>query len=261
MQTTLSELSDGLFRKLSQIVNGSDDQMKPEPNNFVTWCTPGLPFEARDFSFAAKGLGFGATAEEEKDLLQYDQKEVYVTLQKVKDAARQRLVAWVSASDRHATFRRWILALSCALTLLTGTALSQPIGPLPQLTGGTEIPVGELEAVGIVPGCTATLVGPRTVLTAAHCVCSGQSSPTGCAKRSSFTLKDVRPAIQRVSDEFEMSLAKWNKEVEAFAENVPVKRSQYEFAVGALTGVHNARTPMAVTSLSSALDKMLSGRE
>ncbi len=70
MAMTLSDLSDGLFKELSQIVNGGDDQMKPDPNNFVTWCTPGLAFEKEDFAFAAKGLGSGATAEEEKQLLQ-----------------------------------------------------------------------------------------------------------------------------------------------------------------------------------------------
>jgi hypothetical protein len=63
------------------------------------------------------------------------------------------------------------------------------------------------------------------------------------------------PGIQ---DQLEMSLVKWNKEVEAFAAQVPPKRSQNEFAVGALTGVRNTCTPIAVTASSNSLEKMLS---
>ena len=70
MPMTLADLGNALMKELSQIVNGGDDHVRPDPNNFVTWCAPGLPFEARDFEFAAKGLGSGATAEEEKHLLQ-----------------------------------------------------------------------------------------------------------------------------------------------------------------------------------------------
>jgi hypothetical protein len=51
-------------------VNGGDEKVPPDPRNFVSWFAPGLAFEARDFDFAAKGLGSGATAEEEKQLLQ-----------------------------------------------------------------------------------------------------------------------------------------------------------------------------------------------
>ncbi len=54
-----------------------------------------------------------------------------------------------------------------------------------------------------------------------------------------------------------MTLVERNQEVETFAANVPPKRSQNEFDVGALNGVRNTRTPMAVTSLSSSLEKML----
>ena len=92
------------------------------------------------------------------------------------------------------TLRRWILLPLCVTFLMSSTAISQTIGSSEHfLQGGTEVPVGELEAVGREPGCTATLIGPRTVLTAAHCVCTGQSTRTGCVTRSSFTLQSVRP--------------------------------------------------------------------
>ncbi len=52
----LSELGNALFKELSQIVNGGDDQVKPDLNKFVIWCIPGLPFEARDFNFAHSGV-------------------------------------------------------------------------------------------------------------------------------------------------------------------------------------------------------------
>ncbi|WP_299255924.1 trypsin-like serine protease [uncultured Aquimarina sp.] len=74
----------------------------------------------------------------------------------------------------------------CILSFLTITAFSQ-------IAGGTVVPEGELEAVGRLGGCTATLIGPKTVLTAAHCVCSGETAPTGCKSRETFTLVNVRP--------------------------------------------------------------------
>jgi hypothetical protein len=65
------------------------------------------------------------------------------------------------------------------------------------LQGGTAVPVGQLEAVGFlsssIGNCTATLITDRLVLTAAHCVCAGQTSPTGCGSRATFTFVNVRP--------------------------------------------------------------------
>jgi hypothetical protein len=56
-----------------------------------------------------------------------------------------------------------------------------------------EVPAGELEAVGRIPGCTATLISWQTVLTAAHCVCPNDDNTIGCAARRQFTLEDVFP--------------------------------------------------------------------
>jgi hypothetical protein len=70
MAMTLGDLGNALFKELSQIVNGGDEQVRPDTNTFVTWFTPGLAFETSDFNFVSKGLGGGASAEEEKKMLQ-----------------------------------------------------------------------------------------------------------------------------------------------------------------------------------------------
>jgi len=61
------------------------------------------------------------------------------------------------------------------------------------LSSGSAVPIGQLEAVGRLPGCSATLISERLVLTAAHCVCPSEDSALNCATRTTFTLTDVRP--------------------------------------------------------------------
>ena len=62
-----------------------------------------------------------------------------------------------------------------------------------RLSQGNSVPVGQLEAVGTVPGCTATLIADNLVLTAAHCVCPSETDAKNCATRRTFTLHDVFP--------------------------------------------------------------------
>jgi hypothetical protein len=63
------------------------------------------------------------------------------------------------------------------------------------ISGGTVVPVGELEAVGVggAPGrtCTATLVGPNRALTAARCVCPSTFPRDPCHARGYFALTNV----------------------------------------------------------------------
>lgn len=90
--------------------------------------------------------------------------------------------------------------VSAVLVLLMAAAFGGPgqdVGSLQSpLSVSTIVPVGQYEAIGTVPGCTATLIDQTTVLTAAHCVCSEQgpnASHAGCSTRRTFTLHDVHP--------------------------------------------------------------------
>jgi hypothetical protein len=62
-----------------------------------------------------------------------------------------------------------------------------------QLSTAKPVPIGELEAVGTIPGCTATLITNNLVLTAAHCVCPSGDNALNCQNRVTFTLHDVFP--------------------------------------------------------------------
>ncbi len=92
-----------------------------------------------------------------------------------------------------------------AVLLVVGApgGTTQDVGSLQfPLSVSTVVPVGQYEAVGTVPGCTATLIDQTTVLTAAHCVCS-ETGPnadhSGCNTRRTFTLHDVYPVDDPVT--------------------------------------------------------------
>lgn len=61
-----------------------------------------------------------------------------------------------------------------------------------EIANGSVVPIGELEAVGVVSGtCTGTLITDTLVVTAAHCICDDLIT-TSCADSASFTFKSVR---------------------------------------------------------------------
>jgi len=70
MAYTLDQLGTTMLTTLGNIVNGGDDRAPASPNSFITWCTPGLPFDPGDFDFAAGGFGAAADATEYRRLLQ-----------------------------------------------------------------------------------------------------------------------------------------------------------------------------------------------
>ncbi|PWR70230.1 trypsin-like serine protease [Methanospirillum stamsii] len=77
------------------------------------------------------------------------------------------------------------------LCINTGFA-DDNIGKIEQaLSQGSPVPEGELEAVGTVGGCSATLITANLVLSAGHCFCDDFGN--NCNNRGQFTLHDVRP--------------------------------------------------------------------
>ncbi|MHA1548629.1 MAG: trypsin-like serine protease, partial [Alphaproteobacteria bacterium] len=85
------------------------------------------------------------------------------------------------------------LTLVLAGSLLCASALAEIRSSTFTLSSGQAVPIGELEVVGRLPGCTATLITERLVLTAAHCVCPNDNNALNCSARTTFTLTDVRP--------------------------------------------------------------------
>ncbi len=69
MAATLNQLGETLLSQIYEIMTGGDDKVPPNPNAFLSWCMPGIPFTQEDFKFCEKGFAGGATAEEDKQLL------------------------------------------------------------------------------------------------------------------------------------------------------------------------------------------------
>jgi len=71
MSRSINDLGETLLSQLNEIATGGDDTVSSSDDDFIAWCQPGIPFDADDFDFAESGLGTGATAEDEKKLIQH----------------------------------------------------------------------------------------------------------------------------------------------------------------------------------------------
>ncbi|MCF3129509.1 hypothetical protein [Streptomyces olivochromogenes] len=66
----LGDLGRTFRDQMYNVLTGGDGSVPPSTSSFITWCMPGLPYQEADFAFAAQGIGTGATAAEDKLLLQ-----------------------------------------------------------------------------------------------------------------------------------------------------------------------------------------------
>ena len=88
----------------------------------------------------------------------------------------------------------------CMSEIAIADTTPKDIGKISQKSSvGTSVPIGELEAIGTIPGCTATLIAHDLVLTAAHCVCA-EGERHQCSNRATFTLHDVLPVSSQRRD-------------------------------------------------------------
>jgi len=70
MPYTLGDLGRMFRDQMYNVLAGGDGTVPPAKDVFITWCMPGLAYQPADFAFAAQGIGTGATAQEDKVLLQ-----------------------------------------------------------------------------------------------------------------------------------------------------------------------------------------------
>lgn len=56
-------LLKALLNKLEDVLNGGDDAAQASSDNYIAWCSPGIPFQPEDLQFAVKGIN-GKDAEE-----------------------------------------------------------------------------------------------------------------------------------------------------------------------------------------------------
>lgn len=61
-------LLKALLNKVDEVLNGGSDVASASPDNYVAWCSPGMPFQAEDLQFAVKGID-GQDAVETKNLI------------------------------------------------------------------------------------------------------------------------------------------------------------------------------------------------
>lgn len=61
-------LLKALLAKLENVLNGGEDDAQSSVNNYIAWCSPGIPFQPEDLQFAIKGLN-GENADETATLV------------------------------------------------------------------------------------------------------------------------------------------------------------------------------------------------
>ena len=71
MSYQLNDLGNTLINQISDIVTGGDEAPPPSPNTFITWATPGIPMEPKNFDFATNGFGSGKDAAEDIGILNH----------------------------------------------------------------------------------------------------------------------------------------------------------------------------------------------
>ncbi len=57
------DLLKALLNKLEDVLNGGSDVAQASSDNYIAWCSPGIPFQPEDLQFAVKGIN-GKDAEE-----------------------------------------------------------------------------------------------------------------------------------------------------------------------------------------------------
>ncbi|MBO1413017.1 hypothetical protein [Streptomyces sp. FH025] len=71
MANKLSEIGSAFRSNLYEILSGFDSKTKPvDKDSFITWCSPGLPFDEGDFDFAEQGLVGSDSAQTKRLALQ-----------------------------------------------------------------------------------------------------------------------------------------------------------------------------------------------
>lgn len=59
----LNLVGDHLLSMIRDIMLGGDNTVPGNPNQFISWCLPGIPFDESDFDFAKAGLGVTSNTE------------------------------------------------------------------------------------------------------------------------------------------------------------------------------------------------------
>lgn len=62
------DLLKALLNKVDGVLTGGDEHVRPSSDNYVAWCSPGVPFQPKDLLFAVKGIS-GGSPEETRELV------------------------------------------------------------------------------------------------------------------------------------------------------------------------------------------------